>query len=126
MNTDTGTSGRTILLVDDSPRIRPLVREILMDLECQILEADGSEQALELAAGHTGEIDVLITDITMPGRTGMELAALLSERYPRMKVLYMSGYTMPSGPDPGCQFIEKPFRPDVLLGKIQDLLGISE
>ena len=65
--------GRTILLVDDSPRIRPLVLEILSDVNCSILEAENAEQALEVAESR-GPIDMLITDITMPGRNGMELA----------------------------------------------------
>lgn len=123
MNPSADRSGSTILLVDDSPRIRPLVAEILSDLNCIILEAENAEQALDLAHSHNGEIQLLITDITMPGKNGMELATLLRQQYPAMRVLYMSGYTLPSTPAPGFQFIEKPFRPDVLVRKVQEILG---
>jgi CheY-like chemotaxis protein len=116
--------GRTILLVDDSPRIRPLVLEILSDVNCPILEAGDAEQALEVAESN-GPIDMLITDITMPGRNGMELARLLRQRYPGMLVLFMSGYTLPSAPAPGFQFIEKPFRPDALVRKVLEMFGDS-
>ncbi|MBS1874398.1 MAG: response regulator [Acidobacteria bacterium] len=114
---------RKILLVDDSPRIRPLVVEILSDLNCSILEAETAEQAMELAGSQTGDIHLLITDITMPGKNGLELATLLRERYPMMQVLYMSGYTLPSAPVQGFQFIEKPFRPETLVKKVLEMLG---
>ena len=125
MNASAHRLSNTILLVDDSPRIRPLVVEILADLDCTVLEAENAEQALDLATAEPGEIHLLITDITMPGKNGMELAALLRERYPRMQVLYMSGFTLPSAPapGPGSQFIEKPLRPDALIQKVSEMLG---
>src|ERR1017187_7200228 len=93
MNCDDGQS-RTILLVDDSPRIRPLVREILRNLNCHILEASTAEEALKIAAACGDGLDPLLTDITMPGMNGLELAAELRQRYPDMRVLYMSGYSL--------------------------------
>ena len=112
---------RTILLVDDSHRIRPLVRAILADLDCQILEADGADQALELAAGPGTRIDLLLTDITMPGMSGVELAARLRLSFPNVQVLYMSGYALPSLITKEMHFIEKPFRPDALLAKVREM-----
>ena len=114
---------RTILLVDDSHRIRPLVRAILQDLDCQILEADGADQALELAAGPGTRIDLLLTDITMPGMNGVELADRLRQSYPQLQVLYMSGYALPSLITKGMHFIEKPFRPEVLLARVREMFS---
>lgn len=114
----------TILLVDDSHRIRPLVRAILGGLDCQIVEADSAEHALTLATAPEGRIDLLLTDITMPGMNGVELAHRLRERYPDLQVLYMSGYALPAiGKD--MHFIEKPFRPDALLEKVRELFGLK-
>ena len=108
--------------MDDSPRIRPLVLEILSDVNCSVLEAETLSRLLEVAESH-GPIDMLITDITMPGRTRMELATLQRQRYPGMLVLFMSGYTLPSAPAPGFQFIEKPFRPDAPVRKVLGMLN---
>jgi CheY-like chemotaxis protein len=124
MASDRGGPGWTILLVDDSSRIRPLVREILRDLQCRILEADGADQALELAA--VANIDLLLTDITMPGMNGVELANTLRLRYPKMQVLYMSGYALPSLISKDMHFIEKPFQPDALLRKVRAMFGPTE
>lgn len=117
---------RTILLVEDSDRIRPLVREILKDLNCQILEAAAAEEALRAAATHSGDIDLLLTDIAMPGMSGLELATELRRHYPRLQVLYMSGYMLPSATSTGMHFIEKPFRPDALVRKVRQILEIAE
>jgi two-component system, cell cycle sensor histidine kinase and response regulator CckA len=121
MNCDDGQS-RTILLVDDSPRIRPLVREILRSLNCHILEASTAEEALEVAAACGAKLDLLLTDITMPGMNGLELAAQLRQQYPEMRVLYMSGYTLSPMTNIDMHFIEKPFRPDALLNKVREVL----
>jgi CheY-like chemotaxis protein len=125
-DTSSLTTGRMILLVDDSPRIRPLVREILRDLHCQILEAPTAEEALTIAATQGGNIDLLLTDIAMPGMSGLELATELRRSYPGLPVLYMSGYTLPAATSSGMHFIEKPFRPDALVRKVREILGALE
>ncbi len=117
------SSAITILLVDDSPRIRPLVRAILSELKCQILEASTAERALEIAATSIEGIDLLLTDITMPGLSGLELGAQLQARRPALRVLYMSGYEVPATTGAGVGFIEKPFRPDALLNKVREMLA---
>lgn len=121
MNVDDGLS-RTILLVDDSPRIRPLVREILRTLNCRILEASTAEEALQTADVSGSSPDLLLTDITMPGMNGLELATRLRCRFPAMRVLYMSGYSLSPVTNLDAHFIEKPFRPDALLSKIREIL----
>ncbi len=112
----------TILLVDDTPKIRPLVRGILSELECVILEAGSGETALETASTHSGRIDLLLTDLSMPGMNGLELASKLRQIRPGVKVLCMSGQMLPATPVEDVHFIEKPFLPDALLSKVQHLL----
>jgi DNA-binding response OmpR family regulator len=116
------TSGNTILLVDDSPRILPLVRAILNELDCRIIEASTGDQALALAASQSSAIDLLLTDIAMPGISGIELAAQMRRHHPTLRVLFMSGYTLPSKSSNGVHYIEKPFRPDALLSKVRAVL----
>ncbi len=112
---------RTILLVDDSPRIRPLIREILSASTFQILEAGDAEQALQIAADHGGNIDLLLTDLILPGMNGLQLAAELLLTHPGIRVLCMSGYALPTAGAPEMAFLEKPFRPETLLRKVLEL-----
>jgi CheY-like chemotaxis protein len=123
--TEDAQLARTILLVDDSHRIRPLVREILRDLNCRVLEADGATQALGIAGPDT-TIDLLLTDITMPGMNGVELADQLRRHYPHLQVLYMSGYALPSLVTSDMHFIEKPFRPDALIKKVREIFELKQ
>lgn len=117
------TAAKTILLVDDSPQIRPLIRAILSELKWPVLEASSAQQALDIAAGHHGPIDLLLTDLSMPGMSGYELAVAMRKQRPDMKVLFMSGYGLPSSGLDGVEFIEKPFQPDPLLAKVRAMLG---
>src|SRR5512138_2077165 len=86
---------KSILLVDDSDRIRLLVRAILEDLQCDVLEAEDGEIALRVAAAAPVPIDLLITDFQMPGMSVLKLAEQLRQSAPGMKVLCMSGYGFP-------------------------------
>jgi CheY-like chemotaxis protein len=115
--------GKVILLVDDSAKIRPLIREILSSLNCRVLEAQNAEDALEVAGASGESIDLLLTDVAMPGMNGLQLAAELRRSLPHMNVLCMSGHLLPSAPADGVHFIEKPFRADELIGKVQALLS---
>lgn len=117
-------SRRTILLVDDSQKIRPLVRAILSSLEnCDVLEAASAEDALEVASTLKSEIDLLLADISLPGKSGIALAEELRERDPGLKVLFMSGFSLPASTESGDPCIEKPFRPDALLSKVSQILN---
>ncbi len=110
----------TILLVEDEPALRDLVRTILSQLGYRILEAPSGVQALDVWEQNRAEIDLLLTDLVMPdGMTGMELAARLLEQSPKLKVIYTSGYSSEiAGRDvplkPGMNFLAKPFNTQTL------------
>jgi DNA-binding NtrC family response regulator len=93
-----------------------------------VLEAEHAEQAAEIDAAHTGTIDLLLTDVVMPGRNGRELADLIVQRRPAIRVLFMSGYSndavlMRGVRATGAQFIQKPFTIDALSTKVRDVLA---
>ncbi|MBA3015502.1 MAG: response regulator [Desulfobulbaceae bacterium] len=83
----------TILVVDDESSIRTLVTDILRPLGYTILEAGNGAEALELSDSFDGQIDILLTDVIMPGLNGRELAEAITTKRPETKILYMSGYT---------------------------------
>jgi two-component system, cell cycle sensor histidine kinase and response regulator CckA len=83
----------TILAAEDDPAIRALTVRALSDLGYRVLAAGSGPEALDLAAATPGEIDLLVTDVVMPGMSGYDLAARLRELRPALRVLYVSGYT---------------------------------
>ena len=85
--------GATILLTDDEPSVRGPLRRILEDSGYRVVEAGGGEEALALAGGLDGPIHLLLTDVVMPGMSGDELARRLGESRPKMRILFMSGYS---------------------------------
>ncbi|NLG34883.1 MAG: PAS domain-containing protein [Lentisphaerae bacterium] len=105
---------KTILLVEDEPAILTISAGLLRHLGYTVLTAASPDQALHLAQSHPGEIHLLMTDVVMPGMNGRELARQLLASRPRLKRLYMSGYTADVIAhhgilDPGVHFIQKPF-----------------
>jgi PAS domain S-box-containing protein len=120
----------TILVVEDDPMVRTIVTAILDDLGYRVLKADGGEAALELAAAWESEIDLILTDLVMPGMSGRETAERVRERFPAAKILYMSGYTddvvIRGGAfDPGTAFIQKPFGANELGRAVSDALSLE-
>ncbi len=118
----------TVLIVEDEMGIRELMKKALSREGYRILEASAAEPALKVAAGHAGEIHLLLTDVDLPGMAGPELAARLGAVRPRMKVLFVSGtgdHEALRSPDlpPGTGFLQKPFTLAALLSKITALLG---
>jgi signal transduction histidine kinase/ActR/RegA family two-component response regulator len=116
----------TILLVEDEASVRRMAKQALTRCGHLVLEADGAEAAIELCQKHGSEIDLLLTDVVMPKTNGRELARSLEATYPKLKVLYMSGYSgdvmaMQSVVESGVQFIEKPFTPASLARKISEV-----
>ncbi len=120
-------AGETILLAEDEPAVRGLVRETLRQLGYQVLEAGDGYQALKLVEGNDIRIHLLLTDVIMPLMNGHELAQRLEVLRPGTKVLYMSGYTDDvlafHGIAPEIDFIQKPFSPAELADKIDKVLS---
>ncbi|HEX8312538.1 MAG TPA: response regulator, partial [Chthoniobacteraceae bacterium] len=89
-------SGRehTILVVEDDPAVRSLVKEVLLQNEYRVIEAESADEALMLWPAHRDEVELLLTDIVMPGAAnGIELAEMLLGDKPELKVIYTSGYS---------------------------------
>ncbi len=120
----------TILLVEDEQMVRQLCQKVLATRGYQVLVASNGEEGLRLARIHRGPIDLLISDIVMPGINGRDLANQLRPSRPEMEVLLISGYpdkvASVHGPlDTQSWFLEKPFTPDRLLARVQEILEIS-
>jgi signal transduction histidine kinase len=117
----------TVLVVDDEPDIRSLVAKILRRQDYNVLEAGSVKEGLAVASAHHGSLDLLVSDVMLPDRSGRELAEQLRESLPTLKVLYISGYTddesVRSGARPaGAKFLQKPFTLGALLGKVREAL----
>jgi len=120
----------TILVAEDEQIVRVLVRKVLEQAGYMVLLAGGGAEALQLAERHPGPIQLLVTDVVMPGMSGRELARRLVERRPMTKVLYLSGYADDAverhgALDPGTAFMQKPFSPSALASRVREVLGGS-
>jgi two-component system cell cycle sensor histidine kinase/response regulator CckA len=118
----------TVLLVEDEESVRQLVRDTLESRGYRVLEAENGEVGLAAAAGHVGKIDLVITDVVMPGLGGRELVELLAKARPETKVLYLSGYTEDAIVSEGTMksgtaFLQKPFTLQSLSRKVREVLG---
>ena len=117
----------TILLVEDEEPVRELVRKVLERNGYRILEARHGDEAITICAQHKGEISLLVTDVVMPRMSGREVAERLLVSHPKMKVLYLSGYTDDAVVRHGVlqsmtAFLQKPFTPDALAHKVREVL----
>jgi two-component system cell cycle sensor histidine kinase/response regulator CckA len=117
----------SILLVEDAEPLRKLAQVILEGAGFRVLPAASGEAALEVAARHLEAFDLLLTDVVMPGMNGRVLAEQLMPRQPKMKVLYMSGYTdsfiaVHGVLDGGIQLLHKPFTEEDLVRKVREVL----
>jgi len=117
----------TILLVEDEPAVRLLSRTMLERAGYRVVEADSAEAAETTHLAYSGSIRLLITDVVLPGSSGADLFQRLSIRDPRLKVLYMSGYTDDSvfrtgRLQRGVAFLQKPFTADDLRRKTREVL----
>ena len=118
----------TVLAVDDDPVMLELVSEVLKPFGYNVIFASSGEEALDVAASlQEKKIDLLLTDVILPGIKGQELAKQLLDSYPEVNVLFMSGYICPSMAHNNSEqrfegFIQKPFAPKSLLRKMRRLL----
>ena len=119
-----GRGHETILVVEDETSIRSLAREILEGQGYAVLVAASAGEALRRAAEHAGPIHLLLTDVIMPGESGVELARDLLGRRPGLRVVYMSGYADRAVPAdvPGAAFVQKPFDPALLARRVRATL----
>jgi len=117
----------TILVVEDEEHVRRLVERILRQLGYRVASAGNASEALGLSSDLLGSIDLLITDVVMPGASGVELAEQLRERWPSLPVLYLSGYSEDASLGSKLQegstaFLSKPFQQDELGSAVRELL----
>jgi two-component system, cell cycle sensor histidine kinase and response regulator CckA len=123
-------SSETVLLVEDERGVRELAREYLETSGYRVIEAEDGHTALELAGMHAGPIDVLLTDVVMPGIGGRELAQRVTQIRPAIKVLYMTGYTdhaiVHHGIlESGAVLLQKPFTLATLASKLHEILAVE-
>ncbi len=119
----------TVLVVEDEPGVREIATSILADLGYRVLEAADGEEALHVFGAHAADVDLLLTDVVLPGALrGREVAERITAIRPEVRVLFMSGYTENSivhngRLDDGIRFIGKPFKRDQLARKVADALA---
>jgi len=122
-----GGGHETVLLVEDEELVRVMLVEVLKSGGYAVLDARHGADALALGEQYQEPIDLLVTDVTMPGFSGLELARLLGEKRPAMRVLFISGYTDQEAAQWGklnqpIQFLQKPFHPDAFMAKVRQIL----
>ena len=118
----------TVLLAEDETVVRQFLRRVLEGMDCTVLEAADGEEAIAVAAAHAGEIDVLLTDVVMPGMSGRELAMRLSADRAELRTVFMSGYTddalLRRGViGAGAGFLQKPFSEQDLAAALTSVLS---
>lgn len=120
--------GETVLVVDDEQAVARLAREVLAGLGYRVLGAHGADEALEVLAGEA-RLDLLLTDVVMPGVGGPALAQQVQARWPEAHVVFMSGYTAGALEEagqlpPGRRLLDKPFTAAELVDVVGDALGV--
>lgn len=119
------TNAPTILVVEDDSIVRMLIIDVLEELEFNVLEADGSEQALELLKDLNRHIDLMMTDVGLPIMDGRELAFVARTFRPALPILFASGYAESIEVPTGMHVIGKPFSIDQLRDKVRGILESS-
>jgi DNA-binding NtrC family response regulator len=114
----------TILLVEDEDGVRHVMETMLKRHGYQVVSSASSSDALGLAERLDGGIDLLITDVVMPGMSGRKMAECMLKHCPRMRVLYVSGYG--ESIDAEAAFLQKPFTTDELALKVREVLRERE
>jgi DNA-binding response OmpR family regulator len=118
----------TILLVEDQASIRGLIKRVLLSSGYHVIEARRGRQALALPDSQVRSIDLLITDVVMPGMSGSELATRLTARREGLRVLFISGYApnaieQQAVLEPGAAFLQKPFSPAQIAARVDEIFS---
>jgi CheY-like chemotaxis protein len=119
-------SGETVLVVEDENAVRMLVIEVLEELGYTVLEAIDSKTAIPIFESDQ-RIDLLVSDVGLPGLNGRQLAEIARQQRPGLRVLFMTGYTKAAAMrggflDPGMEMITKPFTVDALATRVREML----
>jgi len=116
-----------VLLVEDETVVREITGQVLQRAGYRVLESSGPKEALHVAGTHAGKIDLLLTDVIMPGMNGIELAKEIGSLQPDLVTVFMSGYAecdaMRKMRASSAMHIQKPFTIDVLLARIAEALN---
>ena len=117
----------TILLVEDEEAVRSVAARVLLNQGYYVLKAANGQEALDILEEVTGSVDLVLTDVVMPDMGGPQLVAHLQQRWPGLKVVYMSGYAEgdklhPTVHDPERFFLQKPFSTESLTLKVREVL----
>jgi CheY-like chemotaxis protein len=122
----------TILVVEDDPDVRKFMAQVLTSLGYTVLEAEHADGAIQALKNYSGRIDLMVTDLVMPGLGGLELAKRLARMYPNMRLLYVSGYAdyaiiadLPRSGGSTAAYLRKPFGPAELARKVAEVLSHS-
>jgi two-component system cell cycle sensor histidine kinase/response regulator CckA len=126
-STEVPMGSETVLLTEDEQDVREIAREFLESGGYQVIEAKDGAEAIRLAARHRGKIQLLVTDMVMPGMTGQELAVQLQSEHPGLCVVFMSGYsehaaTEMANADPSVRLLTKPFSRGTMLRAVGEIL----
>ena len=119
---------RVVLVVEDERMVRRVQRDVLAEAGWLVLEAASAMEALELVAAHEGPLDVLVTDLELPGLRGCELAARLVAERPGLGIVFTSGHGEEASPCerfPGSRFLQKPFTIDGLAKAVDAVAAVA-
>ncbi len=131
LHSESLSGDESILVVEDDTLVRNLIEQSLLKYGYKVITAEYGQQAMEISETIDSPVQLLITDVIMPGMSGRDLATKLSERFPDLKILFISGYTddaiVHHGVlDPGLSFLQKPFTPHAIAKKVRELLDHSQ
>jgi two-component system cell cycle sensor histidine kinase/response regulator CckA len=116
-------NAETVLVVDDEPLLLTMAETILGDCGYTVLKADSGEKALALLARDDTKVDLVVTDLVMPGMSGRELMERIRQLAPGTRLLCMSGYVMPADRQPDTTYLQKPFTSAELVARVNEAVA---
>lgn len=128
VGTHEGARGGRVLLVEDETSVRQFAARVLRARGFEVIEAENAAAGLEMMSSSELTVDVLLTDVIMPGMSGPELAERLQQSWPDLPVVYMSGYTKDTVVQRGVAagetgFVQKPFKAAELAARVSEVLN---